>query len=55
MYYFFKYNMFMDLVKWIVEEKGICIIKNYYRSLNFYVMVNVILFFIVCYIYFKYL
>lgn len=33
MYYLLKYNMFMDLVKWIIEDKGI--IKNYYRSLNF--------------------
>lgn len=55
MHYLLKHNMLTDSVKRITEEKGICIIKNYYRSLNFYAMVNAISFFIVRYIHFKYL
>lgn len=55
MHYFFKHNMLTDSVKRIAEEKGTCIIKNYYRSLNFHAMVNAISFFIVRYIHFKYL
>lgn len=53
MHYLLKHNMLTDSVKRIAEEKGI--IKNYYRSLNFYAMVNAISFCIVRYIHFKYL